>query len=180
MKKYILFLFAAASTAINAQIFIGKNCDITFFSAAPLENISGINSTTKPIVNAKNREVNVRVSIQGFKFEKELMREHFNENYMESDKYPHAFFKGFINEEVDLTKNGVYKVTITGKLNVHNVEKSRTIEATIVVKDGVLQISSKFLITLKEHDIAVPELLFQKIAENIEVKLEAILVENGK
>jgi polyisoprenoid-binding protein YceI len=167
-------------TSVFSQIYMGKSCEITFFSSAPLENISGVNSTTKPIVNAANKDVLVKVSIQGFKFEQELMREHFNENYMESDKYPHAVFKGRINEDIDLKKDGVYKVTITGKLNVHNVEKERTLEATVVVKGGEISVTSKFLINLKEHGITVPELLFQKIAENVEVKISAVLTEGGK
>jgi polyisoprenoid-binding protein YceI len=183
MKPKHFFLSALAMLLVvgtQAQIYMGKTCEITFFSAAALENITAVNKSTKPILNSATGDVLVKVTITGFTFEKALMQEHFNENYMESEKYPQATFKGKINEKVDYTKDGSYKVTITGKLNIHGVEKDRTIEAVIQVKGGVVIVDSVFKVSLKDHNITVPELLFQKIAETVDVKLHTEMVASTK
>jgi hypothetical protein len=175
-SAFALLLFVGA----KAQIYMGKSCEISFFSAAALENITAVNKTTKPILNTATGDVLVKVTITGFTFEKALMQEHFNENYMESEKYPQGMFKGKINEKVDYKKDGVTKVTITGKLTIHGVEKDRTLDAVITVKGGVVTVDTAFKVALKDHNITVPELLFQKIAESVEVKMHAELTENGK
>src|ERR1051326_6586648 len=155
MKKQLLisaitlFTFVAA----KAQIFMGKTCEISFFSAASLENITATNKTTKPIINANNGDVFIKISIQGFEFANALMKEHFNENYMESEKIPNATFKGKINEKVDYTKDGTQKITVTGKLEIHGVAKDRTIDATLTVKGGVVTVDAKFNVALKDHNI---------------------------
>ena len=102
MKKIILLTFVIASATITkAQIYIAKSCEISFFSASPLENIEAINKNTKPIINTATGDVQMKIAITGFVFEKPLMQEHFNENYLESDKFPSAIFKGKINEKID-------------------------------------------------------------------------------
>ena len=192
-----LILTAAFSSLFvlgaEAQILMGKSAEISFFSATPMENISATNKVTKPILNTATGDVLVKVGISGFTFEKALMQEHFNENYMETDKegpkdakgqvtYPNrmATFKGKINEKVDYTKDGTYKVTVTGKLTIHNVEKDRTIEAVLTVKGGSVTVDTVFKVPLKDHNITVPELLYQKIAEVVDVKMHAELTEGGK
>lgn len=158
-----------------AQIYTGKSTEITFFSVAPLENIKAVNKVSRPLVNTKSGDVQIKVPIAGFIFEKPLMQEHFNENYLESEKFPDASFKGKIQETMDWTKDGTYKVNIKGKLTVHGVEKERTLPATITIKGGEVSVESKFNITLKEHNISVPELVFQKVAETVEVSLRSTL-----
>jgi polyisoprenoid-binding protein YceI len=182
MKKIILtsLAFAAITLSASAQILMGKTTEISFFSTAPLEDITAINKTTKPVLNTATGDVLFKISIQGFSFEKALMQEHFNENYMESEKFPHAMFKGKINEKIDYKTNGTTKVTVTGKLTVHGVEKERTIEGTVTVKDGAVTIDCKFNIALKDHNIAVPELMFQKIGEVVAVTIKTTLTEGGK
>ena len=182
MKKLLFTTAIAFGSAFygNAQIYMGKTCEISFFSAASLENITAVNKSTKPILNTATGDVLVKVSIPGFVFEKALMQEHFNENYMESEKYPQGMFKGKINEKVDYTKDGATKVTITGKLTIHGVEKDRTIDAVITVKKGVITVDTMFKVALKDHNITIPELLFQKIAESVEVKMHSDMTEGGK
>ncbi|MES2779940.1 MAG: YceI family protein, partial [Bacteroidota bacterium] len=100
----------------------------------------------------------------------------FNEKYIESEKYPKSTFKGKINEDVDLTKDGEYKVTVTGKLNIHGVELERTIPGILVVKDGVITISSKFKVKEVDHKIEIPTLVVAKIAEEIDVVIDTKLM----
>ena len=111
------------------------------------------------------------VKIDKFVFKNSLMQEHFNENYMETTKYPNGEFKGKINEKLDWTKDGVYKVTVTGKLTMHGVEKDRTIPGTITIAGQNISIDSKFDVPLKDHNIEVPKLVIKNIAEIISVKV---------
>ena len=132
------------------------------------------------LLNTKTNDVIAQVMIKGFIFPNGLMQEHFNENYMESDKYPKSTFKGKINEKVDYTKDGTHNVTITGNLEVHGVTKPRTLPATITIKGGVITVDLKFNIALKDHEIKVPEAVGAKIAENIEVTVHTVMVQPGK
>jgi hypothetical protein len=176
MKKLTLTLLSIAiCSAMSAQIYIAKTCEISFFSASPLENIEAVNKACKPIINTATNEVQMKIAISAFQFEKPLMQEHFNENYMETDKYPNTVFKGKINEKIDWTKDGEYKVTVTGKLNIHGVEKDRTIDGTVKIKGQEMIISGKFKIHIADHGIEVPSLYVQNIAEDVDVKLNAIL-----
>jgi len=154
---------------------MAKTCEISFFSASPLENIKAINKAAKPLINTATGDVQIKIVISAFVFEKPLMQEHFNENYMESEKFPNAFFKGKINEKIDFTKDGEHKVTVTGKLNIHGVDKDRTIDGIVSVKGNQLIISSKFNVHIADHGIKVPSLYVQNIAEDLEVKIDATL-----
>lgn len=176
MKKVFLSIVALAfSSSMFAQIYIAKNCEISFFSASPLENIEAVNKACKPIINTSTNDIQMKVVISAFQFDKPLMQEHFNENYMESEKFPNAIFKGKINENIDWTKDGEYKITVTGKLTMHGVEKERTVEGVVKIKGTEITISSKFNIHIADHGIKVPSLYVQNIAEDVETKITAVL-----
>ncbi|MGQ0827802.1 MAG: YceI family protein [Bacteroidota bacterium] len=176
MKKIFLSVISAlVCPTMFAQIYMAKTCEISFFSASPLENIEAVNKACKPLINTASGDVQVKIVISAFVFEKPLMQEHFNENYMESEKFPNAFFKGKINEKIDFTKDGEHKVTVTGKLTIHGVDKDRTIDGVLSVKGSQLIISSKFNVHIADHEIKVPSLYVQNIAEDVEVKLNAML-----
>lgn len=114
-----------------------------------------------------------KVPIQSFTFRNGLMQEHFNENYMESDKYPHATFKGKIVEDVDLSRDGTYKVSASGILSVHGVSKARTITGVIVVKNGQMMLNASFVVPVADHKIDIPDNKLLNISQDINVKLEA-------
>jgi|APLak6261678615_1056124.scaffolds.fasta_scaffold00090_18 hypothetical protein len=176
MKKIFLSAFALASATIaSAQIYIAKSCEISFFSSSPLENIEAINKNTKPIINTATGDVQMKIAITGFVFEKPLMQEHFNENYLESDKFPSAIFKGKINEKIDWTKDGEHKVTITGTFEIHGVKKERTFDGVVKIKGQEITISSKFNIHIADYNIKVPSLYIKNIAEDVEVKITSVL-----
>jgi hypothetical protein len=169
----LLFILLSTAAAWSQSLYICRTGEASFYSKAPLENIEAFNRNTTSILNTANGEIAFTVPIKAFRFEKELMQEHFNEKYMESDKYPLATFKGKINEKVDYTKNGVYKVTTTGKLSIHGVEKDRTEKGTLTVKDGNITIDAEMKVTLNDFNITIPKLVFENIAETVDVKIHA-------
>jgi hypothetical protein len=176
MKKILLSATTILLSAhLFAQIYIAKTCVIGFLSKTPVEDITGINSSTKPLLNAGTGDIQMKIAMTGFIFEKPLMQEHFNENYVESEKFPVAIFKGKINEKVDYTKDGEYKVTVTGKLNLHGVEKDKTIDGVITIKGGVISLLSNFKIKFADHNIVIPGLYSGIIPEDTDVRLEAIM-----
>jgi len=156
------------------KVFKTSTGKISFFSTTPVEDIDATSNQMSSIIDPVKRQIACIIPITSFKFKNSLMQEHFNENYLESDKYPKSTFSGTINEAVDLTKPGVYNVTVTGKLVVHGVEQTRTINGTITVDQSLkASLKSEFLIKLTDHKITVPEIVFNKIAENISVTVNA-------
>ena len=174
MKKITLTLIFISLTFIgySQEIYKATSGEISFFSETPLENIEAVNKLVKGLINTKNNEFAFITTIIGFKFEKPLMEEHFNENYMESEKYKTAMFKGKIIENIDFSKDGEYTVEAKGILNIHGVDQERTIEAKITVADGKLFVASKFKIKLEEHKIEIPKLVVKNIAEVVDVNVK--------
>jgi polyisoprenoid-binding protein YceI len=178
MKKTLLLVAASflLSFAGKAQLYSCQTCKTAFFSSTPVEDIAAESAKTLAVINTGTGEVAFSVDNESFIFPNKLMQEHFNEKYMESGKYPKSTFKGKINETVNYSKNGEHKVTVTGKLNVHGVEKDRTIAGTVVVKDGTIGIRSEFKVPVAEHKITVPKLVVSNIAEEIKVTIDCKLL----
>jgi len=178
MKKlqFTLSLLLLLSLQSFAQK-VAKATDgvVSFYSKTPLEDIEATSKKLGAAINLETRAIAFTISIRSFVFPQALMQEHFNENYMESDKFPTASFKGKINDNVDLTKDGTYKVTASGTLNIHGVEKPRDIEGSVTVKGGNVSLSSNFRVKLEDHKIERPSVVFQNIAETIDVKINATL-----
>src|SRR5690606_27320278 len=116
----------------------------SFFSAAPLENISAVTQRAASALDTKSREIAFKVPIKSFEFKKQLMQEHFNENYMESDKFPYATFSGKISERIDWSTDGTYPVTVAGTLEIHGVKKPYTTKATVEVNGMSVAATAKF------------------------------------
>ncbi len=169
MKKLVFIGLVSFSLTTKAQIYIGEKCSIKFFSETKMENIDAENKVTKPVFNAANGSFAVQASHTGFMFKSSFMQEHYNENYMESEKFPYAKFTGKVKETIDYSKNGKHEVSIEGKLSMHGVELPRTINGTIDVKDGVITMDSKFDVKVADYKIKVPSLYAEKIAEIIQV-----------
>jgi hypothetical protein len=179
MKKQTLILLTFCSFIFHtrAQIFTAKegSTAISFFSSAPLENIEALNKGAVIILNAGTNNLQMRISIQNFKFKNALMEEHFNENYLESTKYPNAEFKGKINEVVDYTQDGENKVTVTGTLDMHGVKKEVTINGSLKKTGELISLSSKFQIKIADYNIKVPSMYIQNIAEVVDVTFSTTL-----
>lgn len=182
MKKFLfalipIFLSLPAKTQ---NIYSCTNGEVTFYSEAPVENIDAVSKSMNSVLNTSTGEIVFIVPITSFKFKKALMQEHFNEKYMESEKYPTATYKGKINEKVDFTKDGEYEITSTGFLNIHNVEQQRTDKGKLVIKSGNIFIQSEFNVALKDHKIKIPKILFDNIAETVKVNFSANYVSSKK
>lgn len=169
MKKITFIGLLVVGLNSFSQICVGEKCKISFFSETKMENIDAINTVTKPVFNAKTGDFAIKASQTAFNFKSAFMQEHYNENYVESEKFPYATFKGKVNEAIDYSKNGTHNVTMVGTLDMHGVELPRTITGTIIVKDGVITMDSKFDVKVADHKIKVPSLYVEKIAEVIQV-----------
>lgn len=174
--KHISIILLAWLSVINQtgqDLYVCKNAKVSLYSSAPIEDIKAVTNTGASVYNATTGELSFVVVISSFTFEKELMQEHFNSDYMESDKYPKATFKGKINEKVDVTKDGTYPITVTGDLNVHGVTQNRTIKGTLTVKGGVISMASEFMVKCADHHISIPQIVFHNIAESIKMNVSA-------
>ena len=170
VKRRILFILIIITIQANAQIYKSNIGTVSFFSEAPLENIDATSKSIVSIINTSTNEIVFRVPISTFQFKKKLMQEHFNENYLESDKYSDATYKGKINEKIDWSKNGTYKIVSKGALTIHGVEKERTDTATVSIKDRIVTMNGDFLVTVADHKIKIPQLVFEHIGEVVSVK----------
>ncbi len=178
MKNTIIMLVAliVLSISASAQIYRTASGKISFFSKTPMEDIDAKSNTTVVLLNTKTNEVVFQVQNTSFNFPNKLMEEHFNEKYMESEKYINSIFSGKINETIDYTKNGSYDITVTGKLNIHGVEQLRTISGKVVVQEQSIQLVSDFKVKVADHEIEIPKLVIAKIAEVIDVHVDTTLI----
>ncbi|PWK27381.1 YceI-like domain-containing protein [Arcicella aurantiaca] len=176
MKNFIklIIITCLTSSTTFGQLFSTQSGETSFFSETPVENISGVNKTVGAILNTSTKEIAVSMKMTAFDFPNKLMQEHFNENYIESDKFPTGLFKGKIVEDIDLTKNGTYDVTAKGQLTLHGITQAREIKGKLTVDNQKITLTSNFDVKLVDHKIDVPKLVFSKIAEVIAVKSKYI------
>lgn len=167
----ILILLLSTAFAAQGQKYMTRNGFIGFYSHTPMEDIKGDNNQVASVLDIGTGEIVFQVLIKSFHFDRALMEEHFNENYMESDKYPKATFKGKIVNlsSVNFTKPGTYDVTIEGDLTIHNTTNKVSIKGTIDVVTGGINASSKFNVVPEDYKIEIPGVVKEKINKNLEV-----------
>ena len=154
----------------KAQMVYTRTGMTHFYSKATLEDIEAVNKKVQCAFNPGSGQVSVKIPIADFVFDKKLMQEHFNENYLESEKYPNAGLEGKIMEVLNLEKDGVNMVTMKGILDLHGVKKEYTIPTEVMVKNGVAtNAKAKFKVKLVDHEIKIPTLVIAKIAEEIAI-----------
>lgn len=175
---FIIGFSLLASTHTVSQKYFSKTGNIHFLSEAPLEKIEATNNSAYVVFDGASGQMEWSVLIKGFKFEKALMQQHFNENYMESNKYPKAIFKGQIVKPspVDLSRNGDYNVEVKGNMTMHGVTKPFSTPARIIVKDGKVTARGNFNITVADYKIEVPKIVRENIAKSVKVTVSADLV----
>ncbi len=171
--KRISFLFLLLSLVLSssAQKYMTKNGYIGFYSHTSIEDIKADNNQVAGVLDAATGEMVFQALIKSFHFENALMEEHFNENYMESDKFPKSVFKGKITNfsSADFTKPGKHDVTVEGDLNMHDVTNRVTVKGTFEVVPGGINASSKFNINPEDYKINIPGVVGNNIAKNLEV-----------
>jgi hypothetical protein len=172
-KNLLLFFLVLPSVVVYSQKFTTEKGQISFFSDAPIEDIEAINTVVGSLFNSSNGEIVYILKMRDFIFPKALMREHFNEKYMESEKYPKGTFQGkivgFLTQET-----GAQKVRAVGKLSIHGVTHDIDVPGTIENVNGKLHMKSKFMVKLADYNIKIPTIVWQNIAEEVEVRIDFI------
>jgi hypothetical protein len=183
MKRlFLLLFFLNIILASNAQKYMTKNGFIGFYSKTPMEEIKADNNQVVSALDVSNGDMVFQALIKSFHFERALMEEHFNENYMESDKIPKSTFKGKITNlsSVNFTKPGTYDITVDGDLTIHDVTNKVSIKGTLEVVSGGINASSKFNIVPEDYKITIPGVVRDKIDKNLEVTVKMKYTPVGK
>jgi len=176
MRHILIVAILCITQLAIGQKFFSKTGKITFSSEASLEKIEATNTSASTVIDLGTGNMEWAVLIQGFQFEKSLMKEHFNENYMESTKYPKAVFKGKIDNPsaVNLAKDGTYEVNVSGQLEIHGITKPVTTKGTINVKKGVIEsASSKMTVAIADYGIEIPKLVADNISKTVDISIQA-------
>lgn len=184
---YLLMLLASVITTTNAQSkYFTRTGTVVFDAEGKLDDIEEIkakNTAATCVLDAATGQMEWAVTMSKFTFANSLMQKHFNENYVESEKYPKASFKGKISDisKVNFDKDGTYPVAVTGNMTLHGVTKEVNVKGAITVEKGKILVNSGFEIPLKDYKIDIPTVVFVKIAESAKVTVSAALeILNGK
>lgn len=182
MKKYIIttIVLLCGLAQIKAQDkFFTKTGKITFDATVPAspEKISGINKSSIAVLDTKTGNMQFSVMMKGFLFERALMEEHFNENYVESNKFPKSEFKGQVvdNSKLDYSKEGSYNVTVKGKLTIHGETREVEAKGVIKVAKGGIGLSSTFKVPLADYKISIPSIVADKLATQASIIVDCQL-----
>lgn len=169
-----LLLFTLAGSVLGQEKYMTKTGHVSFYSHTAIEDIAADNKQVASIIDVSSGEIVIIVKITEFSFEKKLMQEHFNENYLESEKYPKATFKGRIlnSTELDLSVDGLYEVSVEGEMTIHGVTRKVTEAGSLEVGSGAIIARTKFLLNPEDYDIKIPRVVRKNISENLELSIE--------
>lgn len=178
--RIVLLAILIVSQAVTAQKYISKNGHIWFYASTPVENIEAHNNQAVSILNPEDGTLQFSLLVKSFEFKVALMQEHFNENYMESDKIPKAGFTGKLSNlsQINFKKNGSYPVEVTGDLTIHGVTKPVTTRGTLIVSGNSVNAKAKFIVMPKDYNIEIPAVVENKIAKEVEVNVDVTYNQN--
>lgn len=178
IRFLIIVSLVAFSSGLEAQKkYTTRNAQIDLTSEAQLELIKAASNTVRGLIDPATNQLAFTIDVNSFQgFNSALQREHFNEKYMESEKYPKATFSGKIIEQIDFLSDGEYNVRAKGDLDIHGVKQTRIIKGKISIKNGKLQVNTTFDVPLSDHNITIPTVVSQKIATQIKVQFEASMM----
>ena len=181
MKKLLLIpiLLLGLTWNAEAQKYFTRAGKVTFQSKALLEKIEAQNNKATSVIDVETGQLEFAVLIKAFQFEKALMQEHFNENYMESSQFPKAKFKGEILDvqQIDFTKDGEYLTKIEGTLTIHGVSQNLQTTAQITIANGQVSAQSEFSVAVADFNIKIPSVVQDNIAKEVTVSVD---IENYK
>jgi polyisoprenoid-binding protein YceI len=178
MKKIIFIALAfCLPHFVHAQKYMTRSGQVSFFSSTAVENIEAINNEVASVFDATSGELIFIVPIKSFKFDRALMQEHFNENYLESDQFPKADFKGKIENAaaINYSKDGSTLVKAVGTMTMHGVSQAITVPGTLTVKNGSLTFKAVFKVKNKDYKIVIPSVAANKVAEVVEITVNSLL-----
>lgn len=167
----ICFFLCAVSFNATAQKYITTKSSVLFFSKAAIENITAKNTKATGIFNVGTGEIAFSIPNKEFQFAKSLMKDHFNEKYMETEQNPKSTFQGKVSG-YDLNIEGAQNASASGKLSIHGVTQEVDIKGTLEKQSDKLILKSKFMVQLKDYNITIPQLFWRNIAEQVEVTIE--------
>lgn len=168
-----IMLMVGQIQAVGQDLYKAPAVEVDFFSSAPVEDIHALSKKGISVLNSGSGEISFSIDMQTFEFRKALMQEHFNENFVESHKYPKATFRGNIQDFIDLSKDGEHEIMLVGTLEVHGKTKKRKIPAQLKVSNDQIYLYSKFDVACEDHDIKIPKILWKNIAEVVQVEVKA-------
>ena len=168
--KLIIVLLMITSSAF-AQKNITKNGRIRFYSETPMEKIEAINTQVNSALDISTGDFVFKVLIKSFEFERALMQEHFNENYVESDKFPQAVLKATVSNKssININKPGKQDVILQADITIHGVTKNMEIKGTCENVGGKLVAQATFILKPSDFNIQIPKAVADNIAKEIEV-----------
>ncbi len=171
-----LFIAFLPLLSPGQKIFFTLNGTVLFRSDAPQELIKAESNELKGAIDPASKTFTFKIRISSFEgFNSGLQRIHFNENYLESAVYPEASFKGKIIEDIDFKKDGRYEIRAKGNLNIHGIEQERIIKSELIIRQGKMYINTAFTVTLPDHNIPIPRIVKDKLAQEIKVEIKANL-----
>lgn len=177
MRYFIFFfLLILGCSSVKAQEYQAKEIYVHFFSPAPIADIEAISNSATASLDLAKKEVEITMNVASFKFKKALMQTHFNEKYIESDKYPTASFKGRFTDNINLNKDGVYQFDIEGKFNIHGVERIKTIPCKIIVKEQKIVFETNFRLLSADFKIKAPDIIYRKVGQEVTIDATGVLV----
>ncbi len=179
MRIITLWLCLLPLSPTLAQKYISESSSILFFSKATIEDIAAKNEKAVGMLDVASLDVAFSVPVKEFVFEKSLMQEHFNEKYMETEKYPKATFQGKITGFA-AGSGGAQTVRAQGKLTLHGVTREVDIPGTLETKGDRIVLSAKFIVTLEDYQVKRPQVLWKNIAETVEVTVDFTLKPHEK
>ncbi len=178
MKTSILItLLFCFSVTFAQEKLITKNGITTFEASVPsFEEVKAKNESVTCILNTKTGEIASLALIKGFKFKVALMEEHFNENYIESTRYPKATFRGVIKDfDLKALTGSVKEFSINGKLEMHGKSKDISTIAKIKKTDKGVEIETNFSVNASDFDITIPSVVKNKVSNKINVASDFVL-----
>ena len=158
----VLYFILSLFSIEQENRYIIQNSKIEFYSYAPLEDIQAVNTESVGAIDIESGEFIIKIPVNSFEFPNKLMQKHFNDSYLETDIYPECIFRGKLNEN-----------SASGEITLHGVTKKIEIPISKTINEENIIISTDFKILLKDHKIKIPRLLFQNIAEEIEIKVSS-------
>ncbi len=180
MKKLFVTILAVITASLCfGQKYFTKSGKINFDATSPSspEKVEAMNRSAICVIDSKTGAIQFTMLMKGFEFERALMEEHFNENYVESNKFPKAEFKGKIkdNDDINYAKDGTYKAKVKGDITIHGETKEVEADGKLVIQNGKISVEAEFTVKLSDFKISIPGLVADKVSKTARITVSCSL-----